>query len=89
MDAFELDFIEYWVIEFTKNELTDLLSSVLEIWVGMNLIFFSSFSFELDILPAVASEIQVQNSFKLEKVLSSTRECKKKNQNLMRTIGRV
>ena len=31
MDAFELDFIEYWVIEFTKNELTDLLSSVLEI----------------------------------------------------------
>ena len=36
----------------------------------MNLIFFSSFSFELDILLAVASEIQVQNSFKLEKVLS-------------------
>ena len=23
MDAFELDFIEYWVIESTKNELTE------------------------------------------------------------------
>ena len=50
----------YWVLgDWVHKEWTDRPTFICT-W-NLNLIFFSSFSFELDILPAVASEIQVQN----------------------------